>query len=96
MFHFLKCRDKEGLPPKQKPSSSLANPFSVLAIPGMFLLYKYNEFRRLQEEIREKNITEKELKKLNNKIVSKSFFIIIIYLFIYLKHCMTVTGRFTF
>ena len=72
MFHFLKCRENEAVPQKEKHSPSHAKPFSGLAVPGFFLLYKFNEYKRQQKEKREEIITEKELKKLNNKIVSEN------------------------
>ena len=51
-------------------SSRLAKPLSALVVPGMYLFYKYNEYKRHQEEICRKNVTEKELDSLNHKIVS--------------------------
>ena len=55
------------MPQKERHSQ----PFSGLAVPWMYLLYKYNEYKRLQKEKREEIVTEKELTKLNNKIVSE-------------------------
>ena len=55
---------------KGEHSSRLAKPLSALVVPGMYLFYKYNEYKRHQEEINRRNVTEKELDNLNNKIVS--------------------------
>ena len=48
-------------------------PFVVLAIPGMYLVYKYNQFKRQQQENSRRKVAEKELNHLNQKIVSKCY-----------------------
>jgi hypothetical protein len=45
-------------------------PFVVLALPGMYLFYKYNQYRRQQQEQNRRKVTERELAHLNHKIVS--------------------------
>ena len=55
---------------KTERSSGLAKPLSIFVVPGMYLYYKYNEYKRHQEEIHRNTITEKELNHLNAKIVS--------------------------
>jgi hypothetical protein len=45
-------------------------PFVVLALPGMYLFYKYNQYRRQQQEQTRRKVTERELAHLNHKIVS--------------------------
>jgi hypothetical protein len=47
-------------------------PFVVLALPGMYLFYKYNQYRRQQQEQNRRKVTERELAHLNHKIVSDS------------------------
>ena len=59
-------------------NSGRASPFSVLTIPGMYLFYKYNEYKRHQEEIHKKKVTEKELEHLNHKIVSNVLLLFVI------------------
>ncbi|XP_041982255.1 chromatin assembly factor 1 subunit A-B [Aricia agestis] len=49
-------------------SSSLMRPFVVLALPGMYLLYKYNQYRQQQMETARRRVTERELMHLNTKI----------------------------
>ena len=58
------------MPPKTDRPSRLSKPFSVFVIPGMYLFYKFNEYKRHHEEINRKKVTEKELDHLNHKIVS--------------------------
>lgn len=59
------------MPPQRAPSSSsLMRPFVVLALPGMYLLYKYNQYRQQQMETARRRVTERELLHLNTKIVS--------------------------
>lgn len=48
-------------------------PFVVLALPGMYLLYKYNQYRQQQMETARRRVTERELMHLNTKIVSTFF-----------------------
>ena len=52
-------------------TSSLAKPFVVLALPGMYLVYKYHQFKRQQQENSRRRLAEKELNQLNQKIVSR-------------------------
>ena len=80
MFHILKCREKDKMSDKGEHSSRLAKPLSALVVPRMYLFYKYNEYKRHQEEINRRNVTEKELDILNNKIVSFVKLIKIIFL----------------
>jgi hypothetical protein len=62
--------------PQRGASSSLMRPFVVLALPGMYLLYKYNQYRQQQMETARRRVTERELMHLNTKIVSASFLFI--------------------
>lgn len=56
----------------QGPSTNpLMKPLVVLALPGMYLFYKYNQYKRKKKENARRRMTEKELLHLNNKIVSK-------------------------
>ncbi|GBP77318.1 hypothetical protein EVAR_38136_1 [Eumeta japonica] len=57
--------------PQRASSSSLMRPFVVLALPGMYLLYKYNQYRQQQMETARRRVTERELMHLNTKIVSQ-------------------------
>ncbi|XP_074659488.1 uncharacterized protein LOC141912174 [Tubulanus polymorphus] len=50
------------------PQSRLMRPLVVLAIPGMYLFYKYNQYKRQQQEQHRRRVTEKELQHLNQKI----------------------------
>lgn len=52
------------------PQSPLMKPFVVLALPGMYLFYKYNQYKRRRKENAKRRLTERELQHLNNKIVS--------------------------
>ena len=72
MFHILKRQEKAKMPSTSETSSPLAKPLSAIAVPGMYLFYKYSEFKRQQQEIHRKKVTEKELDHLNHKIVSLS------------------------
>ena len=56
--------------PVSRLNQSLMKPFVVLAIPGMYLVYKYNQFKRQQQENSRRRTAEKELAHLNQKIVS--------------------------
>lgn len=49
----------------------LMKPFVVLALPGMYLFYKYNQYKRKRKENAKRRLTERELQHLNNKIVSQ-------------------------
>ncbi|EFA08913.1 hypothetical protein TcasGA2_TC006618 [Tribolium castaneum] len=56
--------------PQGPMSSPLMKPFVVLALPGMYLFYKYNQYKRRRKENAKRRLTERELQHLNNKIVS--------------------------
>lgn len=58
--------------PRGLSSSTFMKPFVVLALPGMYLFYKYNQYRRQQQEQNRRKVTERELAHLNHKIVSDS------------------------
>lgn len=58
--------------PRGLSSSAFMKPFVVLALPGMYLFYKYNQYRRQQQEQNRRKVTERELAHLNHKIVSDS------------------------
>ncbi|KPI99876.1 Malate dehydrogenase, glyoxysomal [Papilio xuthus] len=58
------------MPQRASSSSSLMRPFVVLALPGMYLLYKYNQYRQQQMETARRRVTERELMHLNTKIVN--------------------------
>lgn len=51
-------------------ASGFMKPFVVLALPGMYLFYKYNQYRREQRELSRRRVTERELQQLHHKIVS--------------------------
>lgn len=57
--------------PQGPMSNPLMKPFVVLALPGMYLFYKYNQYKRKRRENAKRRLTERELQHLNNKIVSK-------------------------
>ncbi|XP_038222312.1 chromatin assembly factor 1 subunit A-A [Zerene cesonia] len=56
------------MPQRAPTTSSLMRPFVVLALPGMYLLYKYNQYRQQQMETARRRVTERELMHLNTKI----------------------------
>ncbi|XP_052743500.1 chromatin assembly factor 1 subunit A-A [Bicyclus anynana] len=56
------------MPQRASSTSSLMRPFVVLALPGMYLLYKYNQYRQQQMETARRRVTERELMHLNTKI----------------------------
>lgn len=56
--------------PQGPMASPLMKPFVVLALPGMYLFYKYNQYKRKRRESAKRRLTERELQHLNNKIVS--------------------------
>ncbi|CAF4810548.1 unnamed protein product [Pieris macdunnoughi] len=62
------------MPQRAPTTSTLMRPFVVLALPGMYLLYKYNQYRQQQMETARRRVTERELLHLNTKIVSNSSF----------------------
>lgn len=60
--------------------TGLMKPLVVLALPGMYLFYKYSQYRREQRELSRRSITERELQHLHHKIVSKYIFTTIKYI----------------
>lgn len=50
----------------------IMKPLVVLALPGMYLFYKYSQYRREQRELSRRRITERELQHLHHKIVSNA------------------------
>ncbi|XP_063243485.1 nucleolar protein 58-like [Bacillus rossius redtenbacheri] len=54
--------------PRGLSSATFMKPFVVLALPGMYLFYKYNQYRRRQQEQDRRKVTERELAHLNHKI----------------------------
>lgn len=56
------------VPPRHNP---LIKPFVVLALPGMYLFYKYNQYKRKRKENATRRLAERELQHLNSKIVSE-------------------------
>ncbi|CAG9112155.1 unnamed protein product [Plutella xylostella] len=58
------------MPQRAPPTSGLMRPLVVLALPGMYLLYKYNQYRQQQMETARRRVTERELLHLNTKIDS--------------------------
>ena len=61
--------------PANRLNQSLLKPFVVLAVPGMYLVYKYNQFKRQQQENSRRKTAEKELAHLNQKIVSTAYYV---------------------
>lgn len=55
--------------------SSVVKHLSAIAVPGMYLYYKYNEFKRQRIEDMKRKVTERELDHLNQKIVSDLHYI---------------------
>jgi len=58
--------------PRNLADSPLMKPFVVLALPGMYLFYKYNQYKQQQQEQCKRKVTERELAQLNHKIVSEN------------------------
>ncbi|KAB0794161.1 hypothetical protein PPYR_13781 [Photinus pyralis] len=54
--------------PQGPATNPFMKPFVVLALPGMYLFYKYNQYRRRKKENAKRRLTERELQHLNNKI----------------------------
>ncbi|XP_078035925.1 uncharacterized protein LOC144469468 [Augochlora pura] len=48
--------------------AGLMRPLVVLALPGMYLFYKYSQYRREQRELSRRRVTERELQHLRHKI----------------------------
>lgn len=61
--------------PRNLSSSAFMRPFVVLALPGMYLFYKYSQYKRQQQEQNRRKVTERELAHLNHKIVSLKSYI---------------------
>lgn len=59
--------------PRNLTSSAFMKPFVILALPGMYLFYKYNQYKQQQQEQSRRKVTERELAHLNHKIVSLKF-----------------------
>ncbi|KAK6626556.1 hypothetical protein RUM44_009029 [Polyplax serrata] len=54
--------------PRNLTSSAFMKPFVILALPGMYLFYKYNQYKQQQQEQSRRKVTERELAHLNHKI----------------------------
>lgn len=54
--------------PPNRPASPATKPLPALALPGMYLVYKYNEYKRQRQEQHRRKVTERELDHLNHKI----------------------------
>ncbi|XP_071543701.1 uncharacterized protein [Panulirus ornatus] len=54
--------------PRPLTQSALMRPFVALALPGMYLVYKYNQYKRQQQEANRRKAAERELAQLNHKI----------------------------
>ena len=52
-----------------RPIASLTRPLVALAVPGMFLVCKYHQYRRAHQEASRRRAAERELHHLNHKIV---------------------------
>ncbi|KAI4490498.1 hypothetical protein M0804_003442 [Polistes exclamans] len=67
--------DEPPEPRVRGPSSraGLMKPLVVLALPGMYLFYKYSQYRREQRELSRRRVTERELQHLHHKIDDRSF-----------------------
>ncbi|XP_015516734.1 genetic suppressor element 1 [Neodiprion lecontei] len=48
--------------------AGIMKPLVVLALPGMYLFYKYSQYRREQRELSRRRVTERELQHLHHKI----------------------------
>lgn len=66
-FHFIPV---SVMPQDHNKPHLLIRPFVVLALPGMYLFYKYNQYKRKRKENTARRMAERELAYLNNKIVS--------------------------
>ncbi|XP_064083745.1 uncharacterized protein LOC135199534 isoform X2 [Macrobrachium nipponense] len=54
--------------PRPLAQNALMKPLVALAVPGMYLVYKYNQYKRQQQEANRRKAAEKELLQLNYKI----------------------------
>lgn len=68
MFNFLRRHSKSKMPTNKGSSSTFSKSLTAIAVPGVYLFYKYSEFKRQQHEIHRNKVTEKELDHLNHKI----------------------------
>lgn len=59
--------------PRPLAQSALMRPLVALALPGMYLVYKYNQYKRQQQEANRRKAAERELTQLHHKIVSNCF-----------------------
>lgn len=59
--------------PRPLAQSALMRPLVALALPGMYLVYKYNQYKRQQQEANRRKAAERELVQLHHKIVSSCF-----------------------
>ncbi|KAL0274605.1 UNVERIFIED_CONTAM: hypothetical protein PYX00_002700 [Menopon gallinae] len=57
--------------PRNLANSAFMKPFVILALPGMYLFYKYNQYKQQQQEQSRRKVTERELAHLNHKIRSR-------------------------
>lgn len=48
--------------------SGIMKPLVVLALPGMYLFFKYSQYRQEQRELARRRVTERELQHLHHKI----------------------------
>ncbi|MPC89559.1 hypothetical protein E2C01_084513 [Portunus trituberculatus] len=56
--------------PRPLAQNVLMRPLVALALPGMYLVYKYNQYKRQQQEANRRKAAERELVQLHHKIVS--------------------------
>ncbi|XP_064614267.1 uncharacterized protein LOC135477960 [Liolophura sinensis] len=68
LSQIQKRQGREKMPVERGRQSPLVKPLVVLALPGMYLLYKYREYKRGKAELQRQKVTEKELAQLNQKI----------------------------
>ncbi|XP_050737207.1 nucleolar protein dao-5-like isoform X1 [Eriocheir sinensis] len=54
--------------PRPLAQSALMRPLVALALPGMYLVYKYNQYKRQQQEANRRKAAERELVQLHHKI----------------------------
>ena len=59
--------------PRPLAQNVLMRPLVALALPGMYLVYKYNQYKRQQQEANRRKAAERELSQLHHKIVSRFF-----------------------
>ena len=71
---ILRRRREKDKMSEDAPPSSVMKHISAIAVPGMYLYYKYNEFKKQRIEDMKRKVTERELDHLNQKIVSHFLF----------------------